>query len=95
MANQEFLYDLKLVHCPRFDSCAPAQFRPLGFAHLCRSRPRGSILAPSLGEGGSLIPLAPLLEQVDGGAAYLLVLSKFCVCLRRLSPIQSKGDGTT
>ena len=47
-------------------------FRPLGFAHLCRSRPRGSIhsLLPSqlyllclprrsLGEGGLLTPSAP------------------------------------
>jgi len=33
---------LKLARCPRWLMCS-RPFRPLGFAHLCRSRPRGSV----------------------------------------------------
>src|SRR5437773_11228583 len=33
---------MKLALCPRLLMCS-RPFRPLGFAHLCRSRPRGSV----------------------------------------------------
>jgi len=40
--------DLKLVCCPRFDSCAPAHFDLSGLPIYVAQRPRGSILAPTL-----------------------------------------------
>lgn len=41
-------------------------FRPLGFAHLCCSRPRGSILATPLAAlpSMSLTPFAPFLRAL-------------------------------
>ena len=63
-------------------------FRPLGFAHLCHSRPRGSILAPTLVTLPSVsrVPYAPFTKTESPDYAPAM-LDRYLAALRAMSLI--------